>query len=177
MQSDGMQATVREGRWPADLSAARSLLRDYAAHLAQSLHGSVGICIDGFDSELAALPEPYTAKEHAFLVAETGGNLCGCIATHLRATADETVCEVKRLWTAPETRGRGVGRALLAAAIAWAGKHGCTAVVLDTHPVAMPEAGALYRSFGFRQIERFNSNPVPDIVFFRLDLHGSASMQ
>ena len=29
---------------------------------------------------------------------------------------------------------------------------------------------ALYRSFGFELVERYNANPVPGIVFYRLKL-------
>ena len=161
---------VREARWAEDIPAVRMLLRNYAAHLAATRHGSVGICIEGFADELNALPAPYDSEGHALLVAELDGRLLGCVAVHSRQLANEGVCELKRLWTKPEARGQGLGRALVSAAIAWSQRKGAAAVVLDTHPGAMPEAGALYRSFGFREIERYNANPVPDIAFFRLDL-------
>jgi ribosomal protein S18 acetylase RimI-like enzyme len=54
------------------------------------------------------------------------------------------------MWVAPEARGRGLGRALVDAVLAWARKRGAPAIALevtDTEP-ARP-AALLYRSLGF----------------------------
>ncbi len=62
--------------------------------------------------------------------------------------------EVARLYSlavAPEARGRGVGRALLAAVLAAARRHGARRVrleVRDTNEVAL----SLYRTAGFRAV-------------------------
>jgi hypothetical protein len=49
---------------------------------------------------------------------------------------------------------------------------GFEAMYLDTVPAAMPEANRLYEAMGFRRVERYNKNPVADVVFFRLGLVG-----
>jgi ribosomal protein S18 acetylase RimI-like enzyme len=58
---------------------------------------------------------------------------------------DVTVFQV---WVAPEWRGRGMARALLEAAIAWAGERGAAAVCLSVTMADTP-AVRLYRRLGF----------------------------
>lgn len=41
---------------------------------------------------------------------------------------------------------------------------------LDTLPASMEAAHRLYLDLGFTQVERYNDNPVPDVVFFRRSL-------
>ena len=93
----------------------------------------------------------------------------GCVAVHLLPKRPGA-CELKRMWVEPAGRGMGLGRRLLDAAVAWAREHGAGEMLLDTAPGAMPEAGRLYASAGFSPYVRYNSNPVPGIVFLRLPL-------
>jgi ribosomal protein S18 acetylase RimI-like enzyme len=54
------------------------------------------------------------------------------------------------MWVAPEARGRGTGRALVEAVVAWARERGAAAVRLDvTDTERARPAAALYRSLGF----------------------------
>jgi ribosomal protein S18 acetylase RimI-like enzyme len=59
------------------------------------------------------------------------------------------------MWTAPETRGLGLGRRLLAALERWATETGATAARLETNR-ALVQAIALYRSAGYREVAPFN---------------------
>jgi len=54
------------------------------------------------------------------------------------------------------------------AAIDHARAAGAGAIYLDTVPAAMPEANRLYAAMGFVRTERYNDNPVADVVFFQL---------
>ena len=81
---------------------------------------------------------------------------------------EERACEMKRLWVKGEFRGLRLGRRLAEEAIGWAKRMGFAAMYLDTVPAAMPEANRLYEELGFVPVERYNSNPVAGIVFFRL---------
>jgi ribosomal protein S18 acetylase RimI-like enzyme len=67
------------------------------------------------------------------------------------------VGEIKRMWTAPEARGRGHGRRLLAALEDAARSLGYTRVRLDTAATMAP-ALALYRAAGYRSIPDYNGN-------------------
>lgn len=66
--------------------------------------------------------------------------------------------EVKHLYVAPSTRGRGWGRLLLDGLEAQAREWGAAELVLDTHHT-LEAAGALYARSGFVGIEPYNDNP------------------
>ncbi len=51
---------------------------------------------------------------------------------HPSTTAPE-VCYLQDLFTAPDVRGRGVGRALIAAVTSWSRERGCSRVYWMTH--------------------------------------------
>lgn len=140
----------------ADAEALRAVFRDYFAWL-----GPEGWFSD-IEAELDALPGGYDA----ILVARDGGEVVGCVA--LRALEDGA-CEVKRLYVRPSARGSGAGRALIEASIARAREIGYRVMRLDTLP-RMEAARALYLSFGFRPIERYNDNPIEGVLFFELQL-------
>ena len=97
----------------------------------------------------------------AFLVAISDGLPIGCVG--LKGTGGE-FAEIKRLWVAPSARGLGLGRRLMDAAETAARQLGITVLRLDTNS-ALPEAGQLYRSSGWREIDRFNDDPYPDLFF------------
>jgi len=65
----------------------------------------------------------------------------------------------------PEFRRRGIGRSLAEALIEEARGIGYSSLRLDTSPVFV-EAPALYRSVGFREIEPYEGNEVPE-EFYR----------
>lgn len=103
-----------------------------------------------------------------FLVARDTTIACGCGAI-VRST--DGTAEIKRMWVAPEARGRRVGRALLDALITAARQSGAHALRLETG-IAQPEALGLYRAAGFVEIGPFGDyKPDPLSVFMerRLD--------
>jgi GNAT superfamily N-acetyltransferase len=77
---------------------------------------------------------------------------------------------MKRLWVGDGFRGLGLGRRLVEESIGWAERRGFEAMYLDTVPAAMPEANRLYEAMEFVRVERYNENPVADVVFFRRGL-------
>lgn len=96
-----------------------------------------------------------------FLVAFIEGDPIGCVGLQV---LEPGVCEVKHLWVEPSARGKGTGRALLAAAEDLARRRGATRVVLDT-AAALHEAIALYRSSGFVEVAAYNDNPHAQLWF------------
>jgi GNAT superfamily N-acetyltransferase len=85
----------------------------------------------------------------------------GCVG--LKGSGSGTA-EVKRLWVAPSARGLGLGRQLMEAAESAARELGIKVLRLDTNS-ALPEAGRLYRTSGWTEIDRFNDDPYPDLFF------------
>jgi GNAT superfamily N-acetyltransferase len=86
-------------------------------------------------------PETYDEKWQAFqedrtvhaLCARDGGTLVGI--THFfrhPSTSSPDVCYLQDLFTAPEARGRGVGRALVEAVAEWAKRQDCCRVYWHT---------------------------------------------
>jgi GNAT superfamily N-acetyltransferase len=87
----------------------------------------------------------------AFFVAFLGGEPVGCAGWR---SYGADAAELKRMYTAPAARRRGVGRQLLAAVERSAREHGRTRVVLVTGD-KQPEAIAMYRTCGYQPIENF----------------------
>ena len=96
-------------------------------------------------------PAEFSPPQGLFLVAVLDGVPVGCGGW--RDLGDGRL-EVKRMFTAPAARGRGVARALLAELERTAAASGHARVVLETG-VAQPEAMTLYGSAGYDPIEGF----------------------
>ena len=159
------EIVVREAVGAADLGLVRELMRAYGAYLGDNPAGAANICLEGFERELDGLPAPYVT----LLVAFVDGVAAGCVALK-EIRAEERGCEMKRLWVGERFRGLGLGKRLAVEAIDWARGKGYGVMYLDTVPAAMPEANRLYEAMGFVRVERYNDNPVAEVVFFRLGL-------
>jgi putative acetyltransferase len=108
--------------------------------------------------DLATLLDPRVV----FFVAREEGMALGCGA--LVGGADGSA-ELKRMWVVPIARGRGVGRAILAAIERTAQASDVTVIRLETG-IRQPEAIGLYRAAGFVEIAPFGSyHPDPLSTF------------
>jgi GNAT superfamily N-acetyltransferase len=116
---------VKDAEAEEGLGHARRLFRACAASIAESL------CFQGFEAELAGLPGRYAPPSGCLLLAMAGESPAGCVA--MRDLGGGT-CELKRLYVAPEGRGRGVGRRLVEEAIRRAERAGYRRMVLDPCP-------------------------------------------
>ena len=115
--------------------------------------------IPGLDPATLVLPDPeafkYRAPTGLFLLAQSKGRATGCIAL---AQLDPRTAEIKRLWVAPEARGRGLARRLMHRAGDEARRMGYTALKLDTN-AALTEALALYAAEGWQPVEPYTDYP------------------
>ena len=157
---------VVEAEGEQGLDHARRLFRSYAADYADSI--AEALCFQGFEAELAGLPGRYASPSGRLLLAMEGDTAAGCVA--MRDLGDGT-CEMKRLYVAPECRGRGVGRLLVEEIIRRAGQAGYRRMVLDTVP-EMADAIALYRSYGFVETSPYWDCPVERTIFMERALVG-----
>jgi GNAT superfamily N-acetyltransferase len=143
-----------------DWREARRLIEEYAASL------NVDLCFQNFAHELEHLASEYGPPAGAFLLATENGLNLGCVG--LRKFADD-VAEMKRLYAAPDARGRKVGRLLAEGIVDEARKLGYARLVLDTLP-SMKEAQSLYASLGFKPTSAYRFNPVPGTTYLELEL-------
>ena len=153
--------TLEQVESSAQIEQARELFLEYAQSLGFSL------CFQGFDQELAGLPGDYSPPDGRLLLARYRDQLAGCVALH---KLEPEVCEMKRLYLRPRFRGRGLGRVMAERLIAEARVIGCGKMRLDTVEPVMPNAVAMYRRLGFKEIEPYRSNPIAGALYFELDL-------
>jgi DNA-binding MarR family transcriptional regulator/GNAT superfamily N-acetyltransferase len=144
------------GLEPADSADAVSCLEPYFAELSRRFDA-------GFDPGKGAAvgAEAMNPPRGWFFLARLDGRPVGCGAL-VRLSADAG--EIKRMWTAPDARGLGVAKRLIAAIEAQAREAGIALLKLDTNR-ALKEAHALYRKLGFVEIARYNDNPYADHWF------------
>lgn len=147
---------------PEEIQAARELFLEYADWL------QVSLCFQNFEQELAELPGDYAPPRGRLWLAMVNGALAGCVA--LREIGSG-IAEMKRLYVRPAFRGTGLGRELTDRIIEEARNLGYRKLRLDTLPGKMDRAIALYRSRGFREIERYYDNPYGAAMFMELELN------
>jgi GNAT superfamily N-acetyltransferase len=104
---------------------------------------------------VSAEPDEMSAPAGVFLVGYEGDDAVACGGLK---RLDATTAEIKRMFVAPEGRGRGLGRRILGALEAEARARGYTRIVLDT-AAPLDEAARLYLSAGYREIPAYNDNP------------------
>ena len=115
---------------------------------------------------VALLADP--PRHGAFLVEEHDGTLLGFAEVALRADyvpgmRTSPVAFLEAIYVAPGARRRGVARALVAQARAWARARGCSEFASDA--LLDNEAShAMHRALGFVETRR--------VVFFRQDIDG-----
>ena len=136
------QIKIREARF--DEPVVQRLIAEAMAELSRRYGGT------GDDTPVAATD--FAAPSGAFFVAydPSGGRLLGCAGW--RAHGEDA--ELKRMFTVPAARGRGVARRILTAVEESARERGCKRVILETGD-RQPEAIALYLRSGYERIEDF----------------------
>ena len=117
----------------------------------------------GFDpaASVSANPEELVPPSGYFLIARIDGAAVACGALKVQG---QGFGELKRMWVAPQVRGRGIARQLLAALEARAVAAGVRVLRLDTSR-HLPEAHALYIKNGYVEIPAYNDNPYADHWF------------
>lgn len=143
-------SAIEVGVEPPDSPDARWCLDQYFRDLAQRFD-------TGFDPARSnpAADEDMRPPAGYFVVARIDGVAAGCGALR---RLDGTIAEIKRMWTAPEKRGRGVARAVLQTLEAIARNSGLHILRLETNR-ALIEAQALYRQQGYQEVAAFNAEP------------------
>ena len=137
-------------RWPEQSPSADSGLAGLLAayHLrTEAEKGQVVADVEGLPGRYRAeISDPGAAfVGDVVLVALSGGAAVGCVVVTASVGGRS---EIKRLWTDPEFRGRGIASGLLRAALARAAEGGVSSVRLSVWEWRVG-AIALYERFGF----------------------------
>jgi DNA-binding MarR family transcriptional regulator/GNAT superfamily N-acetyltransferase len=130
--------------------AARFCIESYFAELDTRFDA-------GFDPSrsISADVDELTEPAGLLLVARLRGEPIGCGALKLHGREP---AEVKRMWVAPSARGLGVGRRILSELEERARRRAVGLLRLETNET-LKEAGGLYRSAGYVEVEAFNDEP------------------
>ncbi|MFG3601845.1 GNAT family N-acetyltransferase [Micromonospora chersina] len=128
-----------------DAPESQALIRAALADLGARYGGS------GDDTPVDAAE--FEPPAGTFLVAYLDGQPVGCGGWRSHGDDGETA-ELKRMYTAPAARGRGVARAVLAAVEHSAREQGRKRIILECGD-KQPEAIAMYTSAGYERIPNF----------------------
>ncbi|WP_372797850.1 GNAT family N-acetyltransferase [Litorivivens sp.] len=114
--------------------------------------GAVGEGFGPGDAEVSAMSRHYLPEDGScYLVAKLNGHVVGGggIAPF---NSDKGICELRKLFLLPESRGYGIGRSLLEQCLDFAVLTGYSACYLDSLR-SMETAIKLYERFGFQRLD------------------------
>lgn len=127
---------VRREDVPAVVALVRATLAEFGITYGQGAET---------DTQLESLPESYEAPGGAFFVGVDGPTLLGTAGV---MPVEPGVFELRKMYLAPEARGRGLGQRLFEACLSAAKARGATRLVLDTTE-QMTAAIRFYERNGF----------------------------
>ena len=153
---------IAQSATPADLADIARLFQLYADTL------PINLDYQDFETELSSLPGKYAPPEGALFLARNGdGHAIGCVG--IRPLEIPGLCEMKRLYTLPTSRGIGLGRGLTKAVIECVRALGYSEMRLDTL-ASMTAAIRLYEQHGFRPCAPYYAPTPAGTVFMALKL-------
>jgi len=139
-----------------DVEAVKQLFIEFSEYL------GIDLKYQCFGEGLAKFPTSYDA----IFLARVNGAPAACIGSK---DLGGGICEMKHLFVRSDFRGHDLGRKLCDVLIEDARTKGYRAMRFDTLP-RLTTAIALYRGMGFKDIPRYNENPIKDVVFLELAL-------
>jgi putative acetyltransferase len=122
--------------------------------------------VDGQDHAFYAQFNKSGQLKHVVVAYEDGRPVgCGALKDYAPHTA-----EIKRMYTTPESRGKGVATLILAELETWARELSYRKCILETGK-RQPEAMALYRKNGYRVIPNYGQySTVENSVCFEKEI-------
>ena len=96
--------------------------------------------------------EEYSKEKSAYFVVEYNGKVVGSAGVAPLENEAATICELQKMYFLPETRGLGIGSAMMARCLETAKGFGFEQCYLETMPF-MLDAQKLYKKVGFTNID------------------------
>lgn len=155
--------TIQPVRTPTDLAAVTCLIKTYTTSL------EIDLTFQNLAVELSTLPGGYSPESAGELLLARQvitGQPIGCVAIRFLSSG---CCEMKRLYVCPESRGMGLGKALVESIIVVARQMGYVEMRLDTL-ADMKGARRVYETLGFVEIQPYYENPLVGVSFWGLRL-------
>jgi ribosomal protein S18 acetylase RimI-like enzyme len=144
---------VRPGR----RGDARSFLELWRAVVAEGIYVRTDVVTHGVAFyRRQFFRRPWT-RDQASIVAVAGDRVIGHLTVSREEGSSTRHVASLGMTVAPDWRGKGVGSALLAEAIRWAGEVGVEKLALSVYP-HNERALSLYRKFGFREEGRLTGH-------------------
>ncbi len=148
-----MSASIRRAT-AADAAAAWAIVDEYNR------------AIDVVVRDDAAALRTYLDGPGALWLAESGGEVAGCVILRPLPAVGPDACEAKRLYVRPARREHGLAAALMDALEAFARAAGYRTVYLDSTD-DLTVAIRFYERRGYERIARYNDNPQATVFMRR----------
>ena len=117
--------------------------------------------VGGRGREASSYPD-WAPPSGRLLLALEGTHAAGCVALRAR---EDGVCEMKRLFVRPDSRGQGLGRLLALQAVSEATALGYVVMRLDTLDT-LDSAIRIYAAMGFQRRTPYYANPLPSVAYW-----------
>ncbi|WP_166925388.1 GNAT family N-acetyltransferase [Flavobacterium poyangense] len=104
------------------------------------------------DPYLDLMFEEYKKPKSAYFVVEIQGKVLGCAGIAPLENADSKICELQKMYFLPETRGLGIGSAMMDICLQQARDFGFEKCYIETMPF-MHAAQKLYKKTGFEYLD------------------------
>ncbi len=125
------------------------------ASIIRTVMPAFGASGEGFaihDREVDAMSVAYAAPRSAWFVVEAEGTVTGGGGVGPLAGGDPAVCELRKMYFLPSSRGKGLGERLLRQCLAIARGYGYRTCYLETL-TGMDAAQRLYERVGFQRLD------------------------
>jgi putative acetyltransferase len=156
----GNDITYRIAGTDADFEQGKRLFEEYVASL------GVDLSFQDFSNELKTIDQQYNQPAGALLLAFKEAVAIGCAGIR---KIDHETAELKRMYVQDLYKGKGIGVQLLERSLQIAKELGYKKIRLDTLQ-HMTKAQALYRSFGFYEIDSYRFNPLEGALYMEKSL-------
>jgi putative acetyltransferase len=103
------------------------------------------------DPEVDHMSSAYAGAGCAYFVVETAGRIIGGAGVAPLQGSSEAICELRKMYFLPETRGRGIGAAMMDICLQAAREMGYQRCYLETL-TGMDAAQRLYERSGFQRL-------------------------
>ena len=105
------------------------------------------------DPSRSTMSQNFSAPNEVYYVAEWSGKIVGGAGIGQLPGGEGSICELQRMFLSSESRGKGIGKALMDQCIEKATEFGYKGIYLETLPI-MEAAQGLYRKYEFEYIEQ-----------------------